>query len=132
MIGLWALALIFLIPQANRLFAVFMGVEPSAGFQWLVSFMFPFLLLLPATFAMGGTLPVMHRLFNSLGEKKKIIGGLYAANTFGAVAGTLLVVLVLVPRFGHTATLSLLAFCNLFCALGAAMVARTGANPRPP
>ena len=58
-------------PWANRLVAAFLGPEPSAGFQWLVSFILPFLLLLPATFAMGATLPVMHRFLNTLEKKRK-------------------------------------------------------------
>ena len=130
-IGLWALALILLIPRANRLVAAFLGPEPSAGFQWLVSFVLPFLLLLPATFAMGATLPVMHRFLNRVEKKEKIVGGLYAVNTFGAVAGTVAVVLVLIPRFGHTASLSIFATVNFGCALGAAILARKNAKTQP-
>ena len=135
-IGLWAAALIFLIPWTNRLLAVIMGPEPNPGWQWLTAFLFPFLLFLPATFAMGGTLPVMHRFLKAAGAKGRVIGGLYAVNTFGAVVGTLLVVLFLIPRFGYTFTLSILAAVNLYCALGAALLNRADqgeqkSSPRP-
>lgn len=135
-IGLWAAALIFLIPWTNRLLAVIMGPEPTPGWQWLTAFLFPFLLFFPATFAMGGTLPVMHRFLKAAGAKGRVIGGLYAVNTFGAVGGTLLVVLFLIPRFGYAFTLSILAAVNLYCALGAALLNRANqgeqkSSPRP-
>jgi spermidine synthase len=130
-IGIWALALIVIIPRSNHLFAVILGLEPSAVFQWLVSFVFPFLLFLPATLSMGATLPVMNRFLKTPGEQKGIIGSLYAANTFGAVAGTVVVVLLLVPRFGHSVTLAILAAFNLACALGAATLDRKATDPQP-
>jgi spermidine synthase len=53
----------------------------------------------PAAFAMGGTLPVLAeataRADRGLGVS---VGGLYAANLAGAVAGTLAVPFVLLPR----------------------------------
>jgi spermidine synthase len=55
----------------------------------------------PAAFAMGGTLPVLAeataRADRGLGVS---VGGLYAANLAGAVAGTLAVPFVLLPRLG--------------------------------
>ena len=122
-IGLWSLALIILIPLSNRFMAYVMGPEPSTLLHWAVSFSFPFLLLLPATFSMGGTLPVMSHLLAFLGKTGKNVGGLYAANTFGAVTGTLLSVFFIIPHLGYSATLLFFVFINLFCTGGAILIA---------
>ena len=117
-IGLWSLALIVLIPAANELAAHLIGVEPTALRHWGVAFLLPFLLLLPATAAMGATLPAMERLVSRLREGGKFVGGLYAANTFGAVAGTMISTFWIAPALGFTATLLVLAAVNALCAVG--------------
>ena len=57
LIGIWAMALVFLIPPANVAAARLMGVAPAPVRHWGVPFLVPFLMLLPATLAMGATLP---------------------------------------------------------------------------
>ena len=47
------------------------------------------------------------------------MGGLYAANTFGAVAGTLLTTFFIAPALGFRLTAGLLAGVNFLCAAGA-------------
>lgn len=122
-IGLWSLALIALIPAANDLAASLIGIEPSALRHWGVAFLLPFALLLPATAAMGATLPAMERLVRRLPSGGHAVGGLYAANTAGAVAGTIVTTLWIAPTFGFTATLLLLAALNLICSIGTLLVA---------
>jgi spermidine synthase len=117
-VGLWSLALIWLIPTANELAASFIGAEASSARQWLVAFLLPFVLLLPATAAMGGTLPAMDRLVSRLRRDGWSVGGLYAANTLGAVVGTLAATFWLVPTLGFSKTLLGLSLVNLFCAAG--------------
>lgn len=97
-IGIWSLALVVLIPWYNQYIPSLIGVQPSAIYQWAVSFFTPFLLLLPATAAMGATLPAIERLFSRLRQNGWSISGLYAANTFGAVAGTMAAIFVVVPE----------------------------------
>ncbi|MFQ5423249.1 MAG: fused MFS/spermidine synthase [Phycisphaerae bacterium] len=116
-IGLWALATIRLIPWANERVGGLTGLTPSPVRQWAVAFAVPFLVLLPATIAMGATLPAMDRLFSRLRRDGRSVGGLYAANTFGAVAGTLISTFVLIPAAGYRATLVVLAGVNLVCAV---------------
>ena len=117
-IGTWSLALVLLMPVANRFAAGLIGVDPSPLQQWSIAFLWPFLLLLPATVAMGGTLPAMERLVSRLRRDGWSVGGLYAANTFGAVVGTLGSTFLLVPTLGFTSTLLLLAALNFICAAG--------------
>jgi spermidine synthase len=131
-IGLWSLVLIFLIPPANRWAASLTGVNPSMFRHWSVAFLVPFFLLLPATFAMGGTLPAMERLFSRLRRSSWSVGGLYAANTFGAVTGTLLTTFFIAPSIGFNATAVLLAIANFFCAIGVLLGPGRSESKRPP
>jgi spermidine synthase len=130
-IGLWSLALIAIIPWANRAVALLIGTDPSPAWHWAVAFVVPFFLLLPATAAMGGTLPAMERLFSRLAQDGRSVAGLYAANTFGAFAGTLLATFLIVPALGIGATLLLLAAVNFICAAGVGLGAARGEAGRP-
>lgn len=117
-IGIWSLLLLLLLPEANRFAASLIGVEPSPLRQWLISFCFPFLLLLPATAAMGGTLPAIERLVSRLQQDGWTVGGIYAANTLGAVVGTLGATFWLTPMLGFNKTLLVFALINFICAAG--------------
>ncbi len=118
LIGAWAVVLVFLIPYGNFSATRLMGVSPSALRHWTVAFLVPFLLLLPAAVAMGATLPAAERLFSRLRQDGWSVGGLYAANTLGAVAGTMLTTFVIAPALGFKATLYSLAALNLLCGVG--------------
>jgi spermidine synthase len=120
--GLWALATIALIPFGNELVARLTGTLPSSLRHWTLAFGVPFLVLLPATAAMGATLPAMDRLVARLSGSGRHVGGLYAANTLGAVAGTLGSAFVTIPRLGLTNTVLLFAAVN-FAAAGAVALA---------
>jgi spermidine synthase len=61
LIGLWGLASVFLIPSCNEFALQFIGLEVSELRHWIVAFVVPFVTLLPATAAMGATLPAMER-----------------------------------------------------------------------
>jgi spermidine synthase len=76
------------------------GVEPSPLWQWSVTFTGTFVFLLPATAAMGVTLPAMARLARELGRRGQSVASLYASNTFGGVLGVLGVAFALVPELG--------------------------------
>ncbi|MCB1740315.1 MAG: fused MFS/spermidine synthase [Gammaproteobacteria bacterium] len=123
-IGFWALALVFLVPGFNRLVAELMGPQPSAPWQWICAFASTLLLLLPATFAMGATLPALQRLLSGPGNNRRGVAALYAANTLGAVAGTLLGTFVLAPALGYSRTLLVLFAVNALCAAIGFLMAR--------
>ncbi|MEZ4235506.1 MAG: hypothetical protein R3F59_04955 [Myxococcota bacterium] len=79
-------------------------------------------LLLPPTTAMGATLPLLARLVTDRrGTAGDRVGALYAANTAGAVLGTALAGLVLLPQVGLAVTTGCAAAGNL--ALGLAAIA---------
>lgn len=116
LIGLWALALIWLIPAVNAWVAAMLGPEPGELFRAAVTFAVPTLLLMPATVAMGATMPAAERLYARMRRDTRGIGGLYAANTAGAMAGALLTAFLVIPAFGFSATLAVFAAINLGCA----------------
>ena len=115
LIGTWSMLSALFIPAINRLALALTGPEPSSFQQWFVVFALPFLTLLPATAAMGATLPAMDRLLSTFQQDARGLGAVYAANTFGAVAGTLGSVFALMPALGFRTSLLTLAALNLGC-----------------
>jgi spermidine synthase len=97
-----------------------------------VRFVLAFLAVAPATLLMGMTLPVLTRhLVRSLEETGARLGELYAANTLGAMAGTLLAGFVLIEFLGLRLTSYVAVLLNLSAGLVALTMAR-GEAPRPP
>ena len=115
-IATWGALLIWLMPVANQWLAQFTGTQPSLTWQWSIAFIGPLLLLLPATFAMGATLPVIERVTGRLRSEGYAIGGLYAANTWGGVVGVLAATFLLVPWLGLSLTALVCVIANLVCA----------------
>lgn len=122
LIGGWGLATIWLIPWANDLAARLMGQSPGPAHHWSVAFLVPALVLLPATTAMGATLPAMDRLVCRLRARGREVGGLYAANTAGALVGTLASAFLLIAALGTAGTVIVLATLNLISAIAVASV----------
>src|SRR5262245_6623607 len=118
-VGLWSVALAILIAPASSALLVLTGAQPSPLWQWSVAFFGTFLLLLPATAAMGATLPAMERVMAQLERQGSSIAALYAGNTFGAVVGVLGAAFWLVPELGLVRTSVVCAVANLACAVAA-------------
>ncbi|MDF3936628.1 fused MFS/spermidine synthase [Pseudomonas citronellolis] len=95
----------------------FARLEDSLG---PLAWMLPFALVGLPAFCMGGTLPVLVRAVRPLeGQTGHAGGGLYAANTAGAIAGTLLAAFVLLPTLGVLGSACAAAALNLLAAAGA-------------
>lgn len=95
----------------------FARLEASVG---LLAWALPFALVGLPAFLMGGTLPVLVRAQAPVsGQLAEAGGRLYAANTAGAIAGTLLAAFVLLPRLGVTGSACVAASLNLLAAFGA-------------
>ena len=105
------------VPLVGDLVPMLVPVDATPARQWFVAFALPFALLLPATLAMGGTLPALEAVLAPHAGKGGAVGRVYAANTFGAVAGTLATTFLLMPALGLAATLALCAAFNLVCAV---------------
>ncbi len=129
-IGVWGLALAFLLEPVTGSLGNLIGAQPSPAWHWSVAFCGIFILLLPATAAMGATLPAMERVLAKVRSEGASIALLYAGNTFGAVLGVLVAAFALVPAFGLMATASVCAALNLLCAaLAIRSFADTGDEP---
>lgn len=134
LIAIWSVALALLMAPIGHAVLDATGAQPSPGWQWAVAFCAIFLLLLPATAAMGATLPAMERVLARIDCDKGSIAALYACNTLGAVIGVLTAAFWLVPEFGLTRTALVCAALNLLCAalaLGFASPDPTVAAPPP-
>jgi spermidine synthase len=116
LIGAWSLALALLLAPVTDGLAEWIGPQPTALRHWAVAFAGLFVLLLPATAAMGATLPAMERAQARMARSGDSIAGLYAANTLGAVIGVLAVSFWLVPAAGLLRTALVCALLNLACA----------------
>ena len=115
LIAIWALVVAFASPKFLPLLSQWMGAEPSAFWHWSLAFFIPLIALLPATLAMGATLPAMERLLRRAGSQP--LGSVYAANTAGAMMGLLLAVFFFVPGLGLLGTSLVFAAVNAICAL---------------
>ncbi len=120
LIGAWSLALALLMEPASGLVLKLQGLGSAPALQWTFAFVATFALLLPATAAMGATLPAMERLLGEQRRERRSIAGLYAANTLGAVLGVLAIAFVLAPRLGLRGTAGVCAVLNGLCAVLAA------------
>src|SRR5688500_1930291 len=61
-IGAWSIVLALLLEPASGALLTLIGPQPAPLWHWSVAFFGTFLLLLPATLAMGATLPAMERV----------------------------------------------------------------------
>jgi spermidine synthase len=131
-------AMAALLPFAfSGLAEVYRGVWPSLverpGQLAGVRFALALAAVAPATFLMGMTLPLLTRyLVRSLDEAGARLGELYAANTAGAMAGTLLGGFVLIEFLGLHLTSYLAVLLNVAAGLGALLLSRRWeASPDP-
>lgn len=108
--------------------ALGMAAQPFAWLEQrvgLLAWVLPFLLVGLPALLMGGTLPVLVRALNTDTQGLSQAGGrLYAANTAGAIAGTLLTAFVLVAHFGVRGSACVAALLNLLAAAGAVLYVR--------
>jgi spermidine synthase len=123
-------ALAALLPFAfGGLAEVYRGVWPGLVEQparlTAVRFALAVAAVAPATFLMGMTLPLLTRyLVRTLDEAGARLGELYAANTVGAMAGTLLGGFVLIEFLGLRLTSYVAVALNVLAGVGARLLSR--------
>ncbi|MCV2359852.1 spermidine synthase [Paucibacter sp. TC2R-5] len=129
-IAAWGVALILLMAPASAALLTLTGARPSPAWQWTIAFAGSFILLLPATVAMGATLPALERVMAQWRSAGRSIATLYASNTAGAVLGVLASAFWLIPTLGLSSTAVLCVLLNLLCAAGAMLLLRGPALAR--
>jgi spermidine synthase len=92
----------------------------------LARYAFAVIVMLPATFCAGMTLPLITRVLMRGGAGERAIGTVYAVNTLGSIVGVALAGLVLMPLLGLKALLVTGALLDI--ALGIWLVARANAG----
>lgn len=122
-VAVFAAATLKLLPILKQSYAHISDGSTLSAQLLLIKFALTCLLLLLPTIAMGGTLPVLTRLFRF--QKKttdKSLSYLYASNTFGAVLGIVLSAYFLIELIGLRLTLLAAVFLNLFVAATASIL----------
>ena len=130
LIALWSGVLIFAMAPLSAWALALTGEQPTPAWQWAVAFCASFAMLMPATAAMGATLPAMVRVTASAATDKTPVAVLYAANTFGAVLGVIACAFWLLPTLGLQRTTAFCAVLNVGCAaVSLILFPRTAATP---
>ncbi len=111
----------------------FGSLEASPGLLALVRFGLALLALGPATVLMGATLPTLTRYLTRDAEHlSDAFGRLYAANTLGAIVGTIFAGFILIELVGLTGTLVVGAACSgVAGAIAIALDRRVAPSARP-
>jgi len=133
-IGLWALVSVPLagrwLPDLAALLARSAGV-PSLPIA--LRCLLAALVLIPPTFLMGASLPLLARwAVTAQLLPGRSVGGLYAANTLGGMLGTLLATFVLIDRWGLSATAILAGVGDLTVGVVVFLVFRRRADATRP
>ena len=100
------------------------SLEGNPGLVALLRFGLAVLALAPATVLMGATLPTLTRALGRGAHLSRAFGRLYAANTYGAIAGTLLAGIFLIELIGLTGTLVVAACCSAIAGIVAIWLSR--------
>ena len=90
----------------------------------MTSHVIAMVIMLPATFLAGMTLPLFTYALLQRGAGERSIGRVYSANTVGAIIGVLLAVHVVMPAIGVKGLVSLGALLDIIVGLTLLMLAR--------
>jgi len=129
-VGLSALSVPVLLVGAERLLLAVLGGQPAppestGGLQTVFYLVMAFVVLVIPTACMGATLPLLARhAVRTRDQIGRRIGMLYAANTFGAVAGAVVTAFLLLPNAGLHQTVVVGAIVNVLVFALAALIAR--------
>ena len=125
-IGVYSLTVPELLSSVQVIYR-FLGVTPPASVLTLWRLVASFVILAPATVAMGATFPALVAALRHRPDKGKVGGVVYGLNTLGAVAGALLTGLVLFPAGGLALPAQTAAAASILAGLSALWVSRSTA-----
>jgi spermidine synthase len=124
-----ALLAIATIPMLGALPGLFIKLQGPMGSGWWgqvgLRFALCMLAMLPPTLLLGGTFPVVAKLY--AGNAKGIganIGRMYAFNTIGAILGSFLAGFVAIPLIGQQSTILVAISLNILAALALVLFIR--------
>ena len=108
-VGMWGATTAFSVDAISHLALRLSGPSTSDGWRCALAFGIAAITLLPATAAMGATVPAMERALARCNKVGRAVGAFYAANTLGAVVGTLAGAFWLMPWLGFRGSILALA-----------------------
>jgi spermidine synthase len=108
------------IPLLEALPGMFVAGYPRVSGSWMTLeayriFLAGITMILP-TLLMGGTFPLVTRIYVQAGHTGRQLGTLYAANTIGAILGSFLTGFVLIPWLGRQDSILAATLVNLAAA----------------
>jgi spermidine synthase len=116
LIGVWGVIIAFSEHPFSLAIVHLLGESSSALRHWTIVFSSVLLMLLPATAAMGATLPAIERLLSTPAHRTWT-GALYALNTAGAMLGALAAAFYIMPALGLRNAILSFAAVNAACGL---------------
>ena len=127
LIGLSMAVALVVYPSTPRVYAFLSEVLPGRGWGEMIALHFAagFLILVAPALLLGAAFPLAGRLY--LAGSRRVgseIGALYAANTLGAVLGSLAAGFLLVPRLGFRGSVLLIVGLNALIAASLALRSR--------
>jgi spermidine synthase len=133
-VALYAVCLPIALPALTRASLALRGALGLSYDGWsLLQVALAFLVLLPPTVLMGGTLPLVAQALAADGSSPgRRVGAFYALNTWGALAGALAAGYWLLPALGNRATVWTAAGANIAAGMLAVIASRrmrSGASP---
>jgi spermidine synthase len=110
--------IVLLFERMPELFLAALGRSDSPPFIQVVQFLVSAASLLPSTLLIGATFPCAIAIVARPARVGADVGHVYAVNTLGAIAGTLLAGFLLIPTLGVHGSLKLGVGLNLIIAAG--------------
>jgi spermidine synthase len=124
-----AIAMVLVFERMPELFLRALAWSDSPAFMQVVQLLVSAAALLPSTLLIGATFPCVIAIVGRASRIGEDVGRVYAVNTVGAIAGTMLAGFVLIPAIGVHSTLKVGILLNLL--LGVAVVAADSVRVAP-
>lgn len=122
--GMSAIATLPAYELAVRAMALVTGADERTQALWIgfnvVRYLLCLLIMLPATFCAGMTLPLLTHVMLKRGQPESAVGNVYGVNTLGAIAGATTAGLLLMPLIGLKGVIVLGALVDMV--LGLALI----------
>ncbi len=112
-LGLYALFLIPLFKLLPQPYSFFHRIFEGSPFMNLMLFALSFHVLIIPTSLIGGTFPIMNRIYSRIDTIGRDVGNVYSVDTVFAGAGAIIAGFVLLPALGISLTTGLAASINI-------------------
>ena len=126
-IGLAALLLTMIFGQIPGWFTEWASFATDVWWKFLaLEFLVCFLLMLIPTFCMGGTFPLVMKLYGSDSKRRgQRIGKIYMVNTVGAILGAFTSGFLFIPWLGIQKSILFFAACNILAGIFVVLTAQS-------